>query len=168
MKIRFPSRLVSGDLVAITAPSSGVPAHRHARFDLAINALKSKGFRVVEGQCLRSQHKNKSADKALRASELMQFLCDPEVKAVMPPWGGDLAIELLELIDFEKLKAVEPKWFSGFSDLTTLHLPLTTELSRRAAIRIGGYQHTGFIRRRHRTHTAANDVGEWCNGNGDV
>lgn len=43
----------------------------------------------------------------------------------MPPWGGDLAIELLELIDFEKLKAVEPKWFSGFSDLTTLHFPLT-------------------------------------------
>lgn len=125
MKIRFPSRLVSGDLIAITAPSSGVPAHRHARLDLAIDALKSKGFRVVEGQCLRSQHKNKSADKALRASELMQFLCDPEVKAVMPPWGGDLAIELLELIDFEKLKAVEPKWFSGFSDLTTLHFPLT-------------------------------------------
>ncbi|BCA39746.1 LD-carboxypeptidase [Kluyvera ascorbata] len=56
----------------------------------------------------------------------MQFLCDPEVKAVMPPWGGDLAIEILERIDFERLKAVEPKWFSGFSDLTTLHLPLTT------------------------------------------
>lgn len=124
MKTRFPSRLVSGDLIAITAPSSGVPAHRHARLDLAINALKSKGFRVIEGQCLRSQHKNKSADKAVRASELMQFLCDPEVKAVMPPWGGVLAIELLEHIDFDKLKAVEPKWFSGFSDLTTLHFLL--------------------------------------------
>lgn len=126
MKIRIPSRLVSGDTIAITAPSSGVPAHLHPRLDLAISALRDKGFRVVEGRCLRHQHKNKSADKHQRAAELMQFLCDPDVKAVMPPWGGELAMELLELIDFNKLNNIEPKWFSGFSDLSTLHLPLTT------------------------------------------
>lgn len=125
MKLRIPSRLVSGDTIAITAPSSGVPAHLHPRLGLAISALRAKGFRVVEGCCLRQQHKNKSADKHQRAAELMHFLCDPAVKAVMPPWGGELAIELLEMIDFNRLKGINPKWFSGFSDLSTLHLPLT-------------------------------------------
>src|SRR5476651_1811373 len=40
--------------------------------------------------------------------------------------GGDLAMELLELIDFNLLAQSEPKWFVGFSDLSTLHFPLTT------------------------------------------
>ncbi|WP_413730415.1 S66 peptidase family protein [Sodalis sp. RH22] len=126
MKIRFPPKLVPGDLIAITAPSSGVPQHLHPRLDLAINNLIKKGFRVVEGDCLRSQYKNKSACKISRAEELMFYLTHPEVKAVMPPWGGDLAIELLELLDFERLARTEPKWFVGFSDLCTFHFPLTT------------------------------------------
>ncbi len=125
MSIRFPPKLLPGDLIAITAPSSGVPQDLHPRLELAINNLKKKGFRVVEGECLRSQHKNKSACKISRAKELMFYLTDPEVKAVMPPWGGDLAIELLELLDFNLLARTEPKWFVGFSDLSTFHLPLT-------------------------------------------
>jgi muramoyltetrapeptide carboxypeptidase LdcA involved in peptidoglycan recycling len=56
----------------------------------------------------------------------MRFLLDPEVAAVMPPWGGELAIELLHRIDFQALSKVPAKWFVGFSDLSTLHLPLTT------------------------------------------
>lgn len=125
MNIRFPRSLIAGDLIAITAPSSGVPAHLHTRLDLAINTLQQRGYRVLEGDCLRTQHKNKSADKKVRAAELMRFLLDPEIKAVMPPWGGDLGMELLELLDFKKLAAQEPKWFVGFSDLSTFHLPLT-------------------------------------------
>ncbi|GKV79077.1 LD-carboxypeptidase [Pectobacterium carotovorum subsp. carotovorum] len=126
MRIRFPPKLVPGDLIAITAPSSGVPQHLHPRLELAIKNLKEKGFRVREGECLRTQHKNKSASKTSRAKELMCYLTDPEIKAVMPPWGGDLAIELLELLDFNLLAKTEPKWFVGFSDLSTFHFPLTT------------------------------------------
>nr|WP_246494768.1 S66 peptidase family protein [Brenneria izadpanahii] len=35
-------------------------------------------------------------------------------------------MELLELIDFDRLAQTAPKWFVGFSDLSTLHFPLTT------------------------------------------
>lgn len=126
MSVRFPPKLIPGDLIAITAPSSGVPQHLHPRLELAIGSLKKKGFRVLEGGCLRSQHKNKSSCKNSRAEELMSYLTDPEIKAVMPPWGGNLAMELLELIDFNLLAQSEPKWFVGFSDLSTLHFPLTT------------------------------------------
>lgn len=55
----------------------------------------------------------------------MSYLTDPDIKAVMPPWGGDLAMELLDLIDFDLLSRSKPKWFVGFSDLSTLHFLLT-------------------------------------------
>jgi len=88
MSVRFPPKLIPGDLIAVTAPSSGVPQHLHPRLELAIGNLKKKGFRVREGKCLRLQYKNKSACKISRAKELMSYLTDPEIKAVMPPWGA--------------------------------------------------------------------------------
>lgn len=125
MNIRYPKPLALGDLIAVTAPSSGVSELMLPRLDLAISALRNRGYRVVEGECLRQQIKQTSATRYLRAKELMSFLADPEVSAVMPPWGGELAIELLPLIDFRALSDMHPKWFVGFSDLSALHLPLT-------------------------------------------
>lgn len=125
MPVRFPAPLKPGDTIAITAPSTGVPAALHAHLDCAKQALEQRGFTVLEGECLRTSYKNKSADKTLRARELMSFLTRPDIHAVMPPWGGDLAIEILELLDFSLLSQTQPKWFSGYSDLSTLHFPLT-------------------------------------------
>jgi muramoyltetrapeptide carboxypeptidase len=124
MHPRRPRPLRTGDLVAICAPSSGVEAAFFARLDLAIAHLKSRGLRVREGATLRREYKQCSAPAAERAAELQQFLLDPEIAAVMPPWGGERAIELLPLLDFERLAAATPKWFCGFSDLSTLQLPL--------------------------------------------
>lgn len=126
MAVRFPAPLQLGNLVAITAPSAGVPSAFLAHLERAKQALVQRGFTVVEGECLRSQYKNKSDEKRLRARELMAFFTRPDISAVMPPWGGDLAIEILELLDFQLLAQVEPKWFSGYSDLSTLAFPLTT------------------------------------------
>nr|WP_295776050.1 S66 peptidase family protein [Rhodoferax sp.] len=126
MYIRYPKPLAPGDWIAITAPSAGVPAPMRPRLGLAIAALHQRGYRVIEGQCLRQQTRQASATRDHRASELMGFLTDPKIAAVMPPWGGERAIELLPLIDFRALSSVPTKWFVGFSDLSTLHLPLTT------------------------------------------
>ncbi len=125
MKLMFPRPLRPGSTIAITAPSSGVPTLLHPRLDQALAALRARGFRVIEGKCLRQQIKQRSASKQQRAEELMAFLTDPTIDAVIPPWGGELAIELLELIDFNALASMPAKWFSGFSDLSTVQLPLT-------------------------------------------
>lgn len=121
---RCPRPLQAGDLIAITAPSSGVEPSRHARLERALSVLRQRGYRVIEGECLRAQQQQASAPAAQRAAELMRLLRDPEVAAVMPPWGGERAIELLPLLDFEALAALPPKWLVGFSDLSTLQLPL--------------------------------------------
>lgn len=122
--LRFPRPLRPGDTVAITAPSSGVAAGALPRLDLVLNHWRARGFTLVEGECLRQEHHDTSAPAPQRAAELMRFLTDPAIAAVLPPWGGERAIELLPLIDFDQLRALPPKWLLGFSDLSTLQLPL--------------------------------------------
>lgn len=66
-----------------------------------------------------------SAPAADRAAELQAMLLDPEIRAVVPPWGGETAIDLIDLIDWEQIAAAEPTWMVGFSDIATLITPLT-------------------------------------------
>jgi muramoyltetrapeptide carboxypeptidase len=123
--LKFPPPLLPGDLIAVPAPSSGVTGKQVARLDLAIAHLRSRGYRVIEGSNLRSQHKDASAAASLRAEELQQFLHAPEVAAIIPPWGGELASEILELLDFQSLRQARPKWMLGYSDISTLLMPIT-------------------------------------------
>jgi muramoyltetrapeptide carboxypeptidase len=58
---RYPSPLIAGSRIAVTAPSSGVAAAQHARLDLVMAHLRSQGFHVEEGQCLRSEQHSASA-----------------------------------------------------------------------------------------------------------
>jgi len=123
--VRWPAPLRQGDLIAVTAPSSGVAGAALRRLDLVLQHLREQGYRVMEGQCLRSDDKHVSAAATRRAAELSAFLTDPEVAAIFPPWGGELATEVLDLLDFEGLRHLRPKWFMGYSDLSTIQLPLT-------------------------------------------
>lgn len=57
----------------------------------------------------------------------MQFLLDDSIAAIIPPWGGELAMELLPLLDFNAISKAKPKWLSGFSDISTLSSVLTAQ-----------------------------------------
>jgi muramoyltetrapeptide carboxypeptidase LdcA involved in peptidoglycan recycling len=122
--LRFPRPLRPGDTIALTAPSSGVVEPLWRRLDLVTAHLRGLGFRVIEGDCLRSQVQDASAPAEARAAELQAFLLREDVAAVIPPWGGERAIELIPRLDWAALAEAEPKWFLGFSDLSTLMLPL--------------------------------------------
>jgi muramoyltetrapeptide carboxypeptidase len=122
--MRFPAPLRPGDTIGVTAPSSGVPAHLRDRLEVGIRALRTRGYEVRVGECLYGGGVT-SAPKERRAAELTDLLRDPAVRAVVPPWGGELAIDLLDQLDWEALRDTEPTWLVGFSDLTTLMLPVT-------------------------------------------
>lgn len=126
--VHFPAPLTSGSRIAVSAFSSGVRPALHPRLDLILEGLRARGWEVVEGATLRGDHKGASAPAEVRAAELMHFLLDPTIAAVIPPWGGELAIEVLPLLDWEKLATVKPKWISGFSDVSTLQLPFMVRL----------------------------------------
>jgi len=124
---RFPRPLAPGDRIAVTSPSSGVTAEAWPRLEFNLQWLRNRGYDVVVGECM-SGEQVRSAPKEERAGELVEFLCDPSVAAVVPPFGGELAIDLLDQVDWERLAAAEPTWLVAWSDNTTLMVPLTTRL----------------------------------------
>jgi muramoyltetrapeptide carboxypeptidase LdcA involved in peptidoglycan recycling len=124
MPVRYPAPLRPGDLVGVTAPSSGVGADLRPRLQAAVEVVEARGYQVVVGDCMDGA-RHVSAPAAERARELMGMLTDPRVRAVVPPWGGETAIDLLPLLDWDALRAAEPTWLVGYSDLSTILTPLT-------------------------------------------
>jgi muramoyltetrapeptide carboxypeptidase len=94
------------------------------RLDLVLDHLRRQGYLVEEGSLVRRRAACASGSARERADELMAALLRADVDAVLPPWGGELALELLELLDWDALTRTRPKWLVGFSDLSTLMLPL--------------------------------------------
>ncbi|WP_193609211.1 S66 family peptidase [Nocardioides lijunqiniae] len=125
--MRFPPPLRPGDRIGVTAPSSGVGPDLQPRLDVAVAYLRQRGYDVVVGECMSAEGVT-SAPKAARAAELTAMLTDPAIAAVVPPWGGELAIDLLDELDWDALSAAEPTWLVGWSDLSTVMLPITLRL----------------------------------------
>lgn len=125
--IRFPKPLQPGDRIAITAPSSGASGAGAKRIAFAADHLRGQGYEVVLGECLDGSG-HVSAPRAERAAELVEMLCDPAIRAVVPPWGGETAIDLLTELDWGRLAVAEPTWLLGYSDLSTLLVPITLRL----------------------------------------
>jgi muramoyltetrapeptide carboxypeptidase len=126
-KVQYPAPLKNGDRIGVTAPSDGVTAPHHARLNLAIQHLQSFGYEVIEGKCLRGSKFHVSAPAEQRAAEFLEFWYDPTIKAIYPPWGGELLIEILPLLKFESLKNSNPKWIAGYSDISTLLFAMTLQ-----------------------------------------
>ena len=112
MTVRFPRSLQPGDRVGVTAPSSGVEAKFRPRFEVAVESLRDRGYDVVLGECLGTPSVV-SAPKEARAAELVAMLTDPAIAAVVPPWGGEMAIDLLDVLDWDALAAAEPTWLDN-------------------------------------------------------
>lgn len=120
----FPAPLVPGDVVGVTSPSSGVPESLHDRLEVSLGAVRAAGFEIEMGACMDGSGLV-SAPPADRALEFQRMLLDPSIRAVVPPWGGELAIDLLELLDWSAIADAKPTWVVGFSDMSTLLTPLT-------------------------------------------
>jgi muramoyltetrapeptide carboxypeptidase LdcA involved in peptidoglycan recycling len=122
--IRYPRPLRAGDRIGVTAPSAGVPEHLRPRLEFCLGWLRERGYDVVLGDCLNGGGVT-SAPAPERAAELTTMLCDPSIAAVVPPWGGELAVEILPHLDFEAIAAADPTWMVGFSDTSTVLTALT-------------------------------------------
>ncbi|WP_310962948.1 S66 family peptidase [Nocardioides terrisoli] len=125
--LRFPTPLKPGDTIAVTSPSAGASGSGAERVSFGVNWLRDQGYAVIVGACMDGSGIT-SAPAERRAAELTAMLCDPTIRAVVPPWGGETAIDLVDLLDWDALAAAEPTWLVGYSDLSTVLLPITTRL----------------------------------------
>jgi muramoyltetrapeptide carboxypeptidase len=119
--IKYPF-LVNGATIGVTAPSSGIEDELHNMFKQACQSMERKGYKVVCGDTVWTQEKAKSAPAIKRASEFNEMMDNKEIDIIIPPWGGELLIEILEHIDFTKMK---DKWVLGYSDTSLLLLAIT-------------------------------------------
>jgi muramoyltetrapeptide carboxypeptidase len=110
--------------IGVMSPSSGVPAELHHLLDQSSNRIKKKGYSVSFGETAWTQEKAKAASADVRASEFMKMMSDVAIGIVIPPWGGELILEILELLDFENIKN---KWVLGYSDTSALLFAITVK-----------------------------------------
>ena len=111
----------------MTSPSSGVSGDAAVRIDFCVDWLRGRGFEVEVGDCMDGTGLT-SAPAEQRAAELTRMLADPAIACVVPPWGGETAIDLVDLLDWDALAGAEPTWLVGYSDTATILLPVTTRL----------------------------------------
>ncbi|MBG9820946.1 peptidase S66 [Bacillus safensis] len=119
--IQFP-HLQKGQTIGVTAPSSGVRPSLHDMFQLSCERMKNRGYDVICGETVWQQEKAKSAPAIERANELQYMMTCEEIDHIIPPWGGQLLMEVLEHLDFSSMKK---KWILGYSDTSALLLALT-------------------------------------------
>ncbi|MCG7345599.1 LD-carboxypeptidase [Sporosarcina sp. ACRSL] len=122
--IRYPEPLRQGGTIGVTAPSSGVDESLHQLVHRAKHQFEKRGYPVNVGNTVWTQNKAASAAKEIRAAELMEMFKNSEINAIIPPWGGEILMEILHLIDWDEIK---PKWILGYSDLSTFLFALTVK-----------------------------------------
>ena len=110
--------------IAVTAPSSGISQPMHHLLHQSIQKMQEKGYYVKTGETAWTQENAKSASAKKRADELNKMLSDPSIQLIFPPWGGELLIEVIELIDYGNIL---PKWILGYSDISLLLFVVTVK-----------------------------------------
>ncbi|WP_152365920.1 S66 peptidase family protein [Microlunatus speluncae] len=127
---QWPEPLRPGSVVAVVAPSGPI---RPERLQRGVDLLQSWGLVIKLGPNTSGVHDRLgylSADDQARAAELTAAWSDPEVAAVWAARGGYGAQRMIDLIDFDALRAAGPKHFLGFSDITALHDRIGRELDQ--------------------------------------
>ena len=117
----LPPRLCKGDTIAIFSPSSPATATAKARYQRAKRFLSEQGYRIREGKLTGASDYYRSGNISVRAEELNELICAPEVRCVMAAIGGMNSNALLPYLDYDALKK-DPKILVGYSDVTALLL----------------------------------------------
>jgi len=118
----IPPYLREGDRIEIITPAS--PIEEEA-VQQAVQMLDKSGFRVSLGEHVFGCSGPFAGTDSERLTDIQKATDDPEVKAILCSRGGYGMSRIVDHIDFSSLKRY-PKWYVGYSDITSLHLWLNT------------------------------------------
>ncbi len=107
-----------GDCIAVAAPGFTVDA---ARLEAGAARLRGAGFRVCWRPDLLAQQGYLAGSDERRATELMQWVEDADVAAILCARGGYGAHRIIARLDAARVRRAR-KPLIGFSDVTTLLL----------------------------------------------
>ncbi|SME98809.1 LD-carboxypeptidase [Streptomyces sp. Amel2xC10] len=116
-----PARLAPGARVAVVAPSGPVVEER---LQAGLDLLRGWDLDPVAAPHVLDRDPglgHLAGTDADRAADLQTAWCDPAVDAVICARGGYGAQRVVDLLDWDAMRAAGPKVFVGFSDSTALH-----------------------------------------------
>lgn len=113
--------LKPGDTIATISLSWGRAGDLPHRYQAGKQQLEQTfGLKVVETTHALRPSSWLAQNPQARAEDLMEALCNPEIKAIISNIGGEDSILTLPYIDLDLIKN-NPKIFLGFSDSTISH-----------------------------------------------
>ena len=120
----LPKAISWNSTIGLVAPAS--PIYDSSQFDEMISTLNELGFNLKLGQHVQDQYGYLAGTDEDRAQDLMSMFTDPEVDAILCVRGGWGCNRIIDLLDYEIIKA-NPKPLIGFSDITSLHNALLSK-----------------------------------------
>ena len=109
--------LQPGGRIALVAPAS--PFNR-AEFDAGVAELRTLGLEPVYEDTIFERQAFTAGRPRVRALALMRAFDSMDADAVMAVRGGYGSVELLPLLDVERIRRSRTA-FIGYSDVTSLH-----------------------------------------------
>ena len=123
--MRLPRPLLPGGTIGIVNPSSPVEPDL---LDAGIAVLQSRGFRVVSAPHVRARDGHHAGSPEDRAADFAAFYADHAMDVIWCARGGSSALRLWPLLDWRALAALPPKMVIGYSDTTSLLIPLVQKV----------------------------------------
>ena len=126
--MRYPKYLKENGTIGFVAPSCGAAIEPYySAFNNAQKKFKELGNKMVLGpNCYLGKGIGISNTPKECAKELMDYYCNDNNDVIISCGGGELMCEILDYMDFEKIKSASPKWYMGYSDNTNFTFLLTT------------------------------------------
>lgn len=116
-----PKKLSPGDTIGIVAPAS--PSDKPYELERAGAFIEGLGYHVVIAPHVDLRKGFVAASEEERAADINAMFADPAINAVCCARGGYGSAQIIRHLDFDLIRR-NPKIFTGFSDITSLHLAI--------------------------------------------
>ncbi len=126
--MRYPKYLPPKGTIGFVAPSFGCNIEPyHSGFLAALDCMQKDGYAVDLGpNCFEGKGIGISNTPEACGRELTDYYCREQNDALISCGGGELMCEILDHVDFDRVRQAEPKWFMGYSDNTNFTFLLPT------------------------------------------
>lgn len=116
-----PKKLSPGDTIGVVSPAS--PSENRSEVYRAKEYLENLGYTVVIGKNVNKTRGFTAADEQDRIDDIHDMFSRDDIDAVFVTQGGYGSAQLIRNLDFDLIER-HPKIFTGFSDITSLHLAI--------------------------------------------
>lgn len=126
--MKYPKFLQEKGTIAFVAPSFGCAIEPYrSGFERAQEKWRKQGYSLEFGpNCYAADGVGISSTPKNCGSELTEYYCNTTSDCIISCGGGELMCEILDYVNFEKIKNAVPKWYMGYSDNTNMTFLLTT------------------------------------------